>query len=321
VTIEEYLRGRPEFANAHTSSKGRLLVRCPFHPDRKPSFSLDVKEGWFKCRSASCGVKGGFHKLFRMLEGVNGHEAKARMERLVPDAGRVRVGRTDEDHNPFTMDDEEEAAGPVVGPVAYPVPEFLCNPWSTRLAADYLRGRLVSEATTQLFGVQFGTGGVVRNRLVLPYFDLDRQYTTWTSRAVLSTDRMRYYAPDNAGTTAFLYGAHVFSTQQRACAIVEGQFDVMRLWELGLAAVGLGGAQISPAQLVRFRLLWERAGRLPWLVLLDAGAEAAARRVADEVRVMLNSCPPVGVHTTGAWGVKDPGVLPQNWNPYDELHV
>ena len=68
MTIREYLEGRQEFQGARVSAKGELSTTCPFHPDTSPSFSVNVDTGLFLCRSASCGVRGGFYRLFGLLE-------------------------------------------------------------------------------------------------------------------------------------------------------------------------------------------------------------------------------------------------------------
>lgn len=31
---------------------------CPFHPDRHPSFCVNLDTGWYQCASSACGVSG-----------------------------------------------------------------------------------------------------------------------------------------------------------------------------------------------------------------------------------------------------------------------
>lgn len=56
--------------------KGFAWGLCPFHEDRKPSFSVHLDSGWYRCNSASCGVEGsGIVSFVSELLDLNFHEA------------------------------------------------------------------------------------------------------------------------------------------------------------------------------------------------------------------------------------------------------
>ena len=41
-----------------------VKVKCPFHDDTRPSLSINLEEGWYRC--FSCGAKGGGIVKFHM---------------------------------------------------------------------------------------------------------------------------------------------------------------------------------------------------------------------------------------------------------------
>ena len=53
------------FPNLSTSSEWAKVI-CPFHDDHKPSLSINLREGFFKCYS--CGAKGGGVTKFHMMK-------------------------------------------------------------------------------------------------------------------------------------------------------------------------------------------------------------------------------------------------------------
>lgn len=52
-----------QFPGISTNRKS-VKVKCPFHNDHRPSLSINLEEGWYKC--FSCGAKGGGIVRFHM---------------------------------------------------------------------------------------------------------------------------------------------------------------------------------------------------------------------------------------------------------------
>lgn len=63
-------------------------ARCPFHPDRKASLSLDAEKGLYFCHA--CGAKGNLEQFERKLSGSERKTAKNRIAKLAHRGG----GRT-----------------------------------------------------------------------------------------------------------------------------------------------------------------------------------------------------------------------------------
>ena len=57
-TIERFLKENNLFKKAVWKSDGSVMLECPFHDDRNPSFSLDSRNDLFRC--FSCGAHGRF---------------------------------------------------------------------------------------------------------------------------------------------------------------------------------------------------------------------------------------------------------------------
>ncbi len=55
-----------EYRNKKPNSKGYLMVHCPFHDDKNPSFSINLIHGGFKC--FACGTSGGDILSFQMKQ-------------------------------------------------------------------------------------------------------------------------------------------------------------------------------------------------------------------------------------------------------------
>lgn len=66
---EEYTKfvQKPEF------KRDRMVSLCPFHDDRKPSFSVDLKTGKFVC--FACGKAGNYVSFRAELDGTSNADA------------------------------------------------------------------------------------------------------------------------------------------------------------------------------------------------------------------------------------------------------
>lgn len=51
-------------------SRGWVLFCCPWHDDRRPSFSFNEESGWGECHSPRCGIKGNLTYLIEQAAGL-----------------------------------------------------------------------------------------------------------------------------------------------------------------------------------------------------------------------------------------------------------
>ena len=62
-----------EFYASHLGPGGEVVLRCPFHTDDSPSFSLNLRTGKWKCHTPTCkGWRGGGRASFAELLGAGG---------------------------------------------------------------------------------------------------------------------------------------------------------------------------------------------------------------------------------------------------------
>lgn len=74
-TVADYL-GYGPFEDA---GRGETRCRCPFHPDRHPSFFLNADKGVFHC--FGCSVSGNVITLYMLGAGVSFKKAVLQMEK------------------------------------------------------------------------------------------------------------------------------------------------------------------------------------------------------------------------------------------------
>lgn len=60
---------------SHESSDNQLTLRCPYHNEKSPSFSINQQTGAFLCFVPFCGESGGLLKLIQDIGGHNEFEA------------------------------------------------------------------------------------------------------------------------------------------------------------------------------------------------------------------------------------------------------
>ena len=68
------------FPEAKETKDDQLLVRCPFHDDKNPSLSVNVKSGLFNC--FACPATGNFFDLYMKVKSVDFKTALADLEKV-----------------------------------------------------------------------------------------------------------------------------------------------------------------------------------------------------------------------------------------------
>ena len=82
VNLDELLNYKEEyskFVQKPEYKKERMTSLCPFHDDRKPSFSVDLKTGKFVC--FACGKAGNYVSFRAELDGCSNADAYKRILR------------------------------------------------------------------------------------------------------------------------------------------------------------------------------------------------------------------------------------------------
>lgn len=186
-----------------------LTGLCPFHDDRNNSFSVNLKNGLWKCH-AGCG-EGNFIGFWARRYGVDTHEAyKQILERYHVEPPQKKKPKEDKPLEPYSL---EQYA------------------FEKRLPADFL-------AETCRVTTAKDKGG--NTYLRIPYIN---------EAGVESTFRKRYggkkfFWKRGSSGKICLYGEWRIEDLRRVgyAVLVEGESDTHSLWYMGIPALGIAGA-------------------------------------------------------------------------------
>jgi len=142
-------------------------------------------------------------------------------------------------------------------------------------ALAYLRGeeRGLEDYTVEFWGLKYDTR---THRVMIPIYDLKGRLVATSARSIHKDVKPKYLHMTGFKRRFQLFGedpksrAPIPSDKPRGI-IVEGQFDVIRLWQLGYrGAVAMYGSHMTPQQLDRFKAMFSSA------VALTDGDEAGS---------------------------------------------
>lgn len=256
----------PKLGKARLKSN-ELVGQCPLHDDSSPSFSINVDTGRWLCRSVSCGERGSsVVSLISKIEKIPYRDAAK--------IAQVRMPL-------YSHDDFEELvagmATPKRAPVFSKLPDCI-SAVSPDFYPEYLVSRRYPKETfvAPAFDMKIGTrsrdeyGGRFGGYLILPVYDKDKNYLSFTARYTgRDPHKPRYDGPSDS-IKNYLYGEWLLNDEpNEPVYIVEGQFDVFRLWTFGENVLGTFGTSYTHAQV---RRLCGLLGKRKAIVCFDADA-------------------------------------------------
>ena len=161
-------------------------------------------------------------------------------------------------------------------------------------AHPYLTERELAPETIGEFGLGFCASGSMNGRVVIPIHNPEGQLLAYAGRwpGAPPEDTPKYKLPAGFKKSLELFNLHraIQAPPEQPLVIVEGYFDCIKLWQLGLRRVGaLMGSILSPTQEGLIRK--HTNSRSCVLVMLDeddtgrAGRDEVARRLARFVFV------------------------------------
>jgi hypothetical protein len=261
VNKVDYILGK--FPGRKINSHGDISACCPFHNDSTPSFSININEGLFLCRSASCGVRGNFAKFYKLCEGLESwdqvfrdlKEEKTSNFDIKSLFKEVLVEEKKEDINRFPDANCLDNLGDI----------------------DYIRLRRLGNDVVTNFGLKYGKAGVfdgvsIRDSIIAPVWELDGTYKTFQVRQL--SGKTRWLNPLNSPIQGILYGGWRVNSSDKLLWIVEGASDVWKMSTFNARAVGLNTKSASSAQLTKLYKLCKCLDLLP-IVMLDGDASSS----------------------------------------------
>jgi DNA primase len=313
VSIEQILEHYGLLQNA-TRKSHELRIRCPFHDDAQPSFTVHTQKNGFHC--FGCGAKGNIFSFVRLKEGIDSGEVNKDDRKAAfliaewfgiasakPDGPQARTGTAQGVEKP-ALDRLREKVGkePPVVKRTEPV-ETTTEPLHNAPLAfafknlddshPYLAKRGFTEETIMHFGVGYHAGrGIMSGRVVIPIHNERSELVAyagrWPGDEGWPEGEDKYKLPPGFHKSLVVFNLHQVRelVRDHGLIIAEGFFDVMRLWQAGiLNAVALMGSSMSEAQ---ERLIIEAVGPQGHVALLF-DEDPAGWRCREEVLMRLSS--------------------------------
>lgn len=198
-----------------------LKARCPFHDDKTPSFVVSVdKQQWY---CFSCAEGGDVFRFIEKIEGVPFVESARWLAR--------RAGIETETPTPPSALDLAQAR--------------YVDALMSRVGLDarmFLVDRHIASGVTGAFGLGFCERGEFAGRLTIPIRDLRGRIVAHAARG-LRDEKPKYL--NSSAAVGYAKGQTLYNADKArgpaaaaGCVVlVEGYFDVMRLWSLGITHV------------------------------------------------------------------------------------
>ncbi|MDC1299909.1 CHC2 zinc finger domain-containing protein [bacterium] len=244
------------FPDGNPTSRGEINVCCPFHNDSSPSFSINIESGMFICRSASCGLKGGFPYFYKLMENIESWTDVYK-----------EISQTSSDFDISDIFKEKKKKEKI--DVGFP-PDWMVEPI---VSLEYLSSRNLGSDIIQNFGLLYGKTGEygkvhVSGSIIVPVWDIDGSYKTFQVRYLNEKARPRWSGPLGSPISDCLYGGWLASERDDELWIVEGASDVWNMSNFGARAVGLSTKEASASQLLKIHQLCSSYDLLP-IICLD----------------------------------------------------
>jgi 5S rRNA maturation endonuclease (ribonuclease M5) len=187
------------------------------------------------------------------------------------------------------------------------------------IADDYIATREFDQETLDFFQIGYSPDGIdepyhskkkdFMGRIVLPVRDDLSQLVGWSGRlatddkkAIKKFNKWQHKLDFDKGFVLFNYNnAKEYVRDSKELILVEGPFDVMRLWSYGVRnAVAVMGSALTPEQL---SLAVSSALRIHVMLDADGAGKSGARRICEQLK------PYVSVYTLELPKDKDPDEL------------
>lgn len=272
-------------------SGNELRCCCPFHEDETPSLSINRKKNIFNCHAASCGHKGNVLDFVARMESMDLREAAVKLAKICdsglapgkPQRRRKPADVSGADHrapNKSQAKKKDKKAEPE---------ERINKPLGFEIQLDpkhpYRKERGLKKATVAQLQMGYASRGLMDGRWCAPLHDADGGLVGYVGRYAASDvpeDTEKYKLPNGFHKDLVLYNLHRVRDHTDEVAIVEGFFDVARLWQLSCPAVALLGSSVSDEQLQLLSKHFSSA-----VIILDGGSKKAERKLVLAVsRVM-----------------------------------
>lgn len=278
--IMDFVRKYSKYPERMRRVDDELMACCPmpWHPEKRPSFGINLKTGQWNC--FGCGAKGpDIESLVKKILKISLEEAKSftgsdraiSAEKILADIRAIENQRNVEEV--FLSHCELPKRAPDQTPIY-----------------DYFKSRGYDVAATQrimeFYGAYLCDSGTYRGRIICPIFDVNRNPVYFTNRAIDEHPKKTLY-PTRAEARL---GRHFLGEQWMYDnpILVEGMFDVFKLFTFGLQPISCLGCHVSDNQIVH---ITSRYKEITLCLDTDAaglkGMRDFIKRAYDIIKIMV----------------------------------
>lgn len=253
------------FPDARVASNGKeRIINCLWHNDTGRHLYINVEKGVYVC--FSCGAKGGFLRLVRMVtKGVDVQRELAKYTAVTSE--EVEKKATER----FSMPKE-----------FFKLPQYRSQDKSefSKKARAYLNSRKISDSQISFYKIGHCIGGQFGQRVIVPVLDefedmvsfIARDYTGLQKPKVLTPSKL---SQSSHGIKDHVYNLHV-AKETRDIIITEGVFSAI---SSGPRAIAIFGKVASEKQLNAI----VATKPLKVTILLDPDAKREAQTLAAQL--------------------------------------
>lgn len=289
---------------------------CPIHPGTgKDIFKVTLSKNCWFCHNSTCKCGGNHLDFVSKMENCDAHEAAIRLDQWF---NLGLVGKSDLPPPPRANGSPPQRQShsnqaPTSRP-ANTVPEEPAEepgdntPLSFKLENlktdhTYFNDRVLTPETVAEFGLGFCAKGTMSGRIVIPINNKDGELVGYVGRwpGIPPEDRPKYKLPMGFKKSAEVFNLDRAQMEEKGLPliVVEGFFDVIKLWQQGFhRVVSIMGSSLSARQ---EELLVEASAERSGIVLMfdednagRAGREKALVRLAQRMFVRVVPLPQEG---------------------------
>lgn len=150
---------------------------------------------------------------------------------------------------------------------------------------NYLKKRRIKPETAKYFDIGYCDSGLFKGRIAIPIHDEKGKLVAYCGRAI-DDKEPKYKFPKGFNKHLIVYNLHrVKKSKSKEIPLVEGYFDVFRLYQAGYESIALMGSSISKAQEKQILSLGKT------LILLFDGDKAGREATKKAIEVFKGKIP------------------------------
>jgi DNA primase len=251
-------------------SGNTLYGACPVHHGDNPrAFNVNLEKNLWNCFT-HCGG-GSVIDLVMKMENISLYEAILKAEDMI---GGKPMGK----RIPVKVRKAEKKVSNL--------------PLEFKLTLDpghrYLKERRVLPETASYFGIGYCRHGILRGRIAIPIHDDRGQLVAYCGRSI-GKQKPKYRFPRGFRKSLVLYNYHnVKNSLKKDVVVVEGYFDLYRVFQAGYDCIALMGRSISQVQ---EKLLLNLDKRLILMFDGDKAGKDATKKAIQQLQGKMDIFP------------------------------